>query len=69
MRSETQSDRNIFPDITRFVLNIVNNKAERTLYSCVETDGSSGDLDASLNNLISLATKRQLKVNLCHNAM
>jgi len=34
------------------------------LYSCVETDGSSSDLDASLNNLISWATKWQLKVNL-----
>jgi len=31
------------------------------LYSCVETDGSSGDLDA---NLISWATKWQLKANL-----
>jgi len=34
------------------------------LYSCVETDGSSSDLDASLNNLISWATKWQLEVNL-----
>ena len=34
------------------------------LYSCVETDGSSSDLDASLNSLISWATKWLLKVNL-----
>jgi len=33
-------------------------------YSCVETDNSSGDLDASLNKLISSATKWQLKVKL-----
>jgi len=32
------------------------------LYSCVETDGSSSDLDASPNNLISLASKWQLQV-------
>jgi len=32
------------------------------LYSCVETGGSSSDLDASLNNLISWATKWQLKL-------
>jgi len=31
------------------------------LYSCVETDGSSSDLNASLNNLISVVTKWQLK--------
>ena len=34
------------------------------LYSCVETDGTSGDLDASLNNLILWANRWQLKVNL-----
>ena len=34
------------------------------LYSCVETDGTSGDLDASLNKLILRANRWQLKVNL-----
>jgi len=34
------------------------------LYSCVETGGSSSDLDASLNDLISWATKWQPEVNL-----
>ena len=34
------------------------------LYSCVETNGTSGDLDTSLNNLILWANRWQLKVNL-----